>query len=110
MKDGTGDGFKEHCINEKLFFHFLEKERRIESDPAWRLKAPKIEKTMPRILTTEEVTFLLEQPSGNTPKELRDKAMLELLYATGDPCVGADIVKSLGSESSDGVCDLYGYP
>ena len=38
---------------------------------------------MPRILTTEEVTFLLEQPSGNTPKELRDKAMLELLYATG---------------------------
>ena len=67
----------------KAFFHFLEKERRIESDPAWRLKAPKIEKTMPRILTTEEVTFLLEQPSGNTPKELRDKAMLELLYATG---------------------------
>lgn len=38
---------------------------------------------MPRILTTEEVTLLLEQPSGNTPKELRDKAMLELLYATG---------------------------
>ena len=67
----------------KAFFHFLEKERRIESDPAWRLKAPKIEKTMPRILTTEEVTLLLEQPSGNTPKELRDKAMLELLYATG---------------------------
>ena len=67
----------------KAFFHFLERERRIESDPAWRLKAPKIEKTMPRILTTEEVTFLLEQPSGNTPKELRDKAMLELLYATG---------------------------
>lgn len=33
----------------KAFFHFLEKERRIESDPAWRLKAPKIEKTMPRI-------------------------------------------------------------
>lgn len=31
----------------KAFFHFLEKERRIESDPAWRLKAPKIEKTMP---------------------------------------------------------------
>ena len=67
----------------KAFFHFLERERRIEADPAWRLKAPKIEKTMPRILTTEEVTLLLEQPSGNTPKELRDKAMLELLYATG---------------------------
>ena len=38
---------------------------------------------MPEILTTEEVVRLLEQPSGDSPKEIRDKAMLELLYATG---------------------------
>lgn len=38
---------------------------------------------MPTVLTTEEVTRLLEQPGGTSPKELRDKAMLELLYATG---------------------------
>lgn len=67
----------------KAFFHFLEKQRRIEEDPAEKLKAPKIEKKMPAILSTEEVTLLLEQPCGNTPKELRDRAMLELLYATG---------------------------
>jgi len=67
----------------KAFFHYLEKERRIDEDPAEKLKAPKIEKKMPAILSTEEVTLLLEQPCGNTPKELRDRAMLELLYATG---------------------------
>ena len=38
---------------------------------------------MPEILTPEEVIWLLEQPKGDTPKEIRDKAMLELLYATG---------------------------
>lgn len=67
----------------KAFYHYMEKERRIAADPAEKLKAPKIEKKMPTILTTEEVNRLLEQPGGTSPKELRDKAMLELLYATG---------------------------
>lgn len=67
----------------KAFFHFLSQEKLIEQDISESLKAPKIEKKMPEILTTEEVVRLLEQPSGDTPKEIRDKAMLELLYATG---------------------------
>lgn len=67
----------------KAFFHFLCQEKLIEKDISDDLKAPKIEKKMPEILTTEEVVRLLEQPSGDTPKEIRDKAMLELLYATG---------------------------
>ena len=67
----------------KAFFHFLCQEKMIEKDISDDLKAPKIEKKMPEILTTEEVVRLLEQPSGDSPKELRDKAMLELLYATG---------------------------
>lgn len=67
----------------KAFYHYMEKERRVSEDPSERLKAPKIEKKMPTILTPEEVTRLLEQPGGTSPKELRDKAMLELLYATG---------------------------
>lgn len=67
----------------KAFYHYMERERYIASDPSERLKAPRIEKKMPVILTTEEVTRLLEQPAGNSPKELRDAAMLELLYATG---------------------------
>ena len=67
----------------KAFFSYYVKLRKLEEDPSERLKAPKIEKKLPTVLTTEEMGQLLEQPSGNTPKELRDKAMLELLYATG---------------------------
>ncbi len=67
----------------KAFYHYMEKERKLAADPAELLKAPKIERKLPVILTTEEVNCLLQQPDGDTPKGLRDRAMLELLYATG---------------------------
>ena len=67
----------------KAFYHFLFKERMVEEDISDGLKAPKIEKKLPDTLTIEEVDRLLEKPSGDSPKERRDKAMLELLYATG---------------------------
>ena len=67
----------------KAFFGYLQKKNYVNQNPAEGLKAPKIEKKMPAILTTEETVKLLEQLSGSSPKELRDKAMLELLYATG---------------------------
>lgn len=67
----------------KAFYHFLQKEKLVSEDISEKLQAPKIEKRLPGIISMEEVSCLLSQPSGNTPKELRDKAMLELLYATG---------------------------
>ncbi len=67
----------------KAFFIFLLRKGDITEDPSEVLKPPKIEKKAPVILTTEEVNLLLEQPGGKTPKDIRDKAMLELLYATG---------------------------
>lgn len=67
----------------KAYFHYLVREKILEDDPTEFLKAPKIEKKQPGILTVEEVDLLLSQPSKDTPKEIRDKAMLELLYATG---------------------------
>ena len=67
----------------KSFFHYEFSEGHIRRDPAEMLKAPKIEKKAPTFLTVEEVNSLLSQPGGDTPKEIRDKAMLELLYATG---------------------------
>ena len=69
------------CI--KSFYHYLTKEGIVSKDISENLKAPKVEKKMPEILTTQEVFRLLEQPKGDQPKEIRDKAMLELLYATG---------------------------
>lgn len=67
----------------KAFFLYLLKQGVVSEDPSETLKPPKIEKKAPMILTIEEINLLLEQPSGTTPKEVRDKAMLELLYATG---------------------------
>ena len=67
----------------KAFIHFLVDEHMLDEDITLRLKSPKIEKHLPSIMTSAEVIRLLEQPSGDSPKEIRDKAMLELLYATG---------------------------
>ena len=67
----------------KALFHYLVKQGMMEEDISIPLKAPKIEKKVPEILTSEEVVRLLEQPKGDSDKEIRDKAMLELLYATG---------------------------
>ncbi len=68
----------------KSFFGFLAAEGSIESDPTEQLKSPQVGKSLPRALTVREVDELLEQPSRrNTPEARRDKAMLEVLYATG---------------------------
>ena len=67
----------------RAFFHFLCQTRSWKESPAEHLKAPKIEKKMPGILTIDEVDLLLKQPRENTAKGIRDRAMLELLYATG---------------------------
>ncbi|MBD5458083.1 MAG: site-specific tyrosine recombinase XerD [Lachnospiraceae bacterium] len=67
----------------KAFHHFLLCEGIVKDDVSGNLKAPRIEKKMPEVMSPEEVVRLLEQPGGDSPKEIRDKAMLELLYATG---------------------------
>ncbi|MGE5529781.1 MAG: site-specific tyrosine recombinase XerD [Patescibacteria group bacterium] len=67
----------------KAFYHFLARERLIERDPTVNLDAPRQEKRLPRILSVEEVARLLEQPDLKTPSGIRDRAMLEVLYATG---------------------------
>ena len=67
----------------KAYFNYLFKQGVIAQDPAEMLKAPKIEKKIPGILSIDEINLLLSQPSGSSNKEIRDKAMLELLYATG---------------------------
>lgn len=67
----------------KAFYHYTVQEGMVTKDLSESLKAPKIEKKIPEIMSPDEVVRLLEQPSGSSPKEIRDKAMLELLYATG---------------------------
>ncbi len=67
----------------KAFFAFLLEMGYVNHNPVITTKAPKVEKKIPGILTMDETARLLEQPSMDNPKGLRDRAMLELLYATG---------------------------
>lgn len=67
----------------KAFFEYLVRGQRIQEDPSFLLKAPRAQKHQPGILTVPEMVHLLEQPVADSPKGYRDKAMLELLYATG---------------------------
>lgn len=87
--DGMGEEqFKPATVSRniaslKAWVHFLQEESILTDDISATLKVPKIEKKVPEIMTMNEVGLLLEQPSSSNPKEIRDKAMLELLYATG---------------------------
>lgn len=72
-----------HVVAIKGWFQFMEDKGWVIENFARDLKAPKIEKKAPGILEMNDVVKLLEEPGGKSPKELRDKAMLELLYATG---------------------------
>ncbi len=67
----------------RSFYHYLQQLGEVMENPAMQLELPKVEKKMPEILLLEEVELLLEQPKSKNVKGLRDKAMLEMLYATG---------------------------
>ena len=67
----------------RAFFQYLVKTKAIVESPAEHLKPPKVEKKAPETLSIAQMDLLLKQPSKETPKGIRDKAMLELLYATG---------------------------
>jgi integrase/recombinase XerD len=67
----------------RSFYQYISKNKLIDHDPTAELESPKVEKKLPQILSPEEVELLLEQPQCVDLKGYRDKAMLELLYATG---------------------------
>ncbi len=88
VKSMSESGFKPATISRniasvKAWYHYMTSNGMVSADISVGLKAPKIEKKMPEIMTLTEVNSLLDQPKGDSPKEIRDKAMLELLYATG---------------------------
>jgi len=68
----------------KSFCHYLVECGELRHDPAAELPSPKVDKFIPRAITPEQVEALLAQPARErTPEALRDKAMLETLYASG---------------------------
>ena len=65
------------------FFHYLLGSKYIELNPAEKLPAPKLKRSLPTVLNFEEINLLLEQPDSATLLGRRDSAMLELFYSSG---------------------------
>ena len=65
------------------FYHFLLLDGHLKSDPTSDLASPQAEQKLPRFLTQEEAERLINAPDTQTPGGVRDRAMIELLYATG---------------------------
>jgi len=72
-----------HLVSLRNFFRFELERGTIESDPSRDFDTPEIGHSLPKYLAAQEVEDLLAQPDVSTPAGVRDKAMLELLYATG---------------------------
>ena len=67
----------------RVFFRFLCARKILSSDPAEKLPLPKLPHSLPQPLSPEAMQKLLSAPQGQTPLEIRDRALLELLYACG---------------------------
>jgi len=87
------------CAALRSFYQFLFREHVISEDPTIDLDTPKLEQRLPKVLNTEEVEKLLSQPDITTPLGLRDKSMLELLYATGMRVTG--FLRCMGKGSKE---------
>lgn len=84
LEYGYSDSFIERVQrNASLFFRFLKAQGLIERDPARKLKIYKAPQYMGNLLTVREVRLLLDQPDMTAKTGIRDRAMLETLYATG---------------------------
>ena len=67
----------------RSFYRHLRREQMLDHDPAVELRAPRSRARLPRVLSRDEVTRLLAQPRGTSPAALRDRALLETMYACG---------------------------
>jgi integrase/recombinase XerD len=67
----------------RSFYRHLRREQLLDHDPAAELRAPRSRARLPKVLSRDEVTRLLDQPRGTSPAALRDRALLETMYACG---------------------------
>lgn len=79
----SATSIKLEAVALRIFFRFLTARGRIPADPAQKLPLPRLPKTLPQPLSRDEIADLVAAPAGDTPLEIRDRALLELLYASG---------------------------
>ena len=88
MSRGLADGLKASTAARRLsgirrFYRFLLREGLIAEDPTLRIDSPRLPRRLPDTLTEDDVDALLTEPDPQEPIELRDRAMLEILYGCG---------------------------
>lgn len=72
-----------HIASIRSFHQFLLRDKQTDQDPTVHIDSPQPERTLPKVLTMEEVGAFMDSPKGTDAFGLRDQAMLELMYATG---------------------------
>ena len=92
----------------RRFYRYLIRENKISLDPTIQIQSPKLPRSLPKSLSEDEVLALLNAPNVNDPIGLRDKAMLELLYACGLRVTELVGVKVTEVSLSDGVVRVTG--
>jgi integrase/recombinase XerD len=92
----------------RRFYRYLMRENRISLDPTIQIQSPKLPRSLPKSLNEDEVLALLDAPNIAEPAGLRDKAMLELLYACGLRVSELVGVKVTEVSLSDGVVRITG--
>jgi integrase/recombinase XerD len=92
----------------RRFYRHLVRENQITKDPTLQIESPKLPRSLPKSLNEDEVIALLNAPDVNDPVGLRDRAMLELLYACGLRVSELVSIKVVEVSLSDGVVRVTG--
>lgn len=92
----------------RRFYRYLIRENKISLDPTIQIQSPKLPRSLPKSLSEDEVLALLNSPNVDEPIGLRDRAMLELLYACGLRVTELVGVKVTEVSLSDGVVRVTG--
>ena len=104
----TATSIKLEAVALRIFFRFLTARARIHADPAEKLPLPRLPHTLPQPLSKEVMAKLVAAPAGDTPLEIRDRALLELLYACGLRIAEACSVRLENLDEEGGVIRVTG--
>lgn len=104
----TATSIKLEAVALRIFFRFLTARARVPADPAEKLPLPRLPQTLPQPLSQPDMAKLVASPAGDSPLEIRDRALLELLYACGLRIAEACSVRLENLDEEGGVIRVTG--
>jgi integrase/recombinase XerD len=104
----TATSIKLEAVALRIFFRFLTARARIHADPAEKLPLPRLPQMLPQPLSQPDMSQLVAAPAGDSPLEIRDRALLELLYACGLRIAEACSVRLENLDEEGGVIRVTG--